>query len=211
MAAPPPTPPILNTYLSLLRTFSSFLTVAIHTILYERAIYPPSTFLSARAYNFPVRQSRHPKVCSWVNDAVAAVETEMLKGKVARVAVVIYSPDAEVMERFMFDVSSFPVVEFGERFTEFEPRDGEERGEPKGKEKEGEGPVHVAEEPPFKIATLDIQEQLRATIRKLAYSASKLDPLPDDCTFTVTVELKPDAVPPVEVSILSFRLCLSMY
>ena len=69
----------LNTSASLVSTFGSFLTVAIHTILYERSIYPEASFLSARKYNFPVRQSRHPGVCSWINDAVAAVEAELLK------------------------------------------------------------------------------------------------------------------------------------
>jgi mitotic spindle assembly checkpoint protein MAD2B len=59
--------------------FRDFLTVAIHTILYERDIYPRTSFLKARKYNYPVRQSRHPKVCKWIQDAVAAVEVEMLK------------------------------------------------------------------------------------------------------------------------------------
>ena len=71
--------PQLKTFASLVTTFTSFLTVAIHTILYERGIYPASTFLSARKYNYPVRQNRHPKVCRWINDAVAAVEAELLK------------------------------------------------------------------------------------------------------------------------------------
>ena len=75
MAAPAP----LNTNASLVSTFGSFLTVAIHTILYERSIYAEASFLSARKYNFPVRQNRHPGVCSWINDAVAAVEAELLK------------------------------------------------------------------------------------------------------------------------------------
>ena len=71
--------PVLNTYYSVVAAFSDFLTVAIHTILYERDIYPRTSFLTARKFNFPVRQSRHPKVCQWVQDAVAAVEAEMLK------------------------------------------------------------------------------------------------------------------------------------
>ncbi len=70
---------ILNTYQAIVSTFSDFLTVAIHTILYERNIYPSTSFLSARKYNYPVRQNRHPKVCKWVQDAVAAVEAEILK------------------------------------------------------------------------------------------------------------------------------------
>jgi len=71
--------PVLDTYQAVVSAFSDFLTVAIHTILYERNIYPQTSFISARKYNYPVKQSRHPKVCKWVQDAVAAVEVEMLK------------------------------------------------------------------------------------------------------------------------------------
>lgn len=73
--------PILDTYHAVVLAFSDFLTVSIHTILYERDIYPRTSFLKARKYNYPVRQSRHPKVCQWIQDAVAAVEVEMLKVK----------------------------------------------------------------------------------------------------------------------------------
>ncbi|KAH8808838.1 DNA-binding protein [Xylogone sp. PMI_703] len=170
-------PPILNTYQSLITTFSDFLTVAIHTIIYERNLYPASTFLSTRKYNLPVRQNRHPKVCKWIQDAVAAVEGQMLKGAVSRVVVPIYSPQLEVMERFLFDVSSFPTVPANEIFTPLE-REGS-----------------AGEE--LRISLVDIEEQLRATIRKLAVCGSKLGPLPDGCTYTVAVELKDKAPPPI--------------
>ena len=71
--------PVLDTYHAIVAAYSDFLTVAIHTILYERKIYPPTTFIKARKYDYPVRQNRHPKVCQWIMDAVAAVEREMLK------------------------------------------------------------------------------------------------------------------------------------
>jgi mitotic spindle assembly checkpoint protein MAD2B len=71
--------PPLSNYHAVVSAFRDFLTVAIHTILYERDIYPRTSFLKARKYNYPVRQSRHPKVCKWIQDAVAAVEVEMLK------------------------------------------------------------------------------------------------------------------------------------
>ena len=71
--------PVIDTYHAVVLAYSDFLTVAIHTILYERNIYPPQSFIKARKYNYPVRQSRHPQVCTWIKDAVAAVEVEMLK------------------------------------------------------------------------------------------------------------------------------------
>lgn len=78
--------PVLDTYQAVVSAFSEFLTVAIHTILYERNIYPQTSFISARKYNYPVKQSRHPKVCKWIQDAVAAVEVEMLKVKLFRIS-----------------------------------------------------------------------------------------------------------------------------
>ena len=69
----------LDSYETLVSSFTEFLTVAVHTILYERNIYPRTSFLNARKYNYPVRQSRHPQVCKWIQDAIAAVQTELLK------------------------------------------------------------------------------------------------------------------------------------
>jgi mitotic spindle assembly checkpoint protein MAD2B len=176
---------VLDTYQSLVTTFSDFLTVAIHTILYERGIYPTTTFISTRKYNLPVRQNRHPKVCKWIMDAVAAVESELQKGTVNRIAVVIYSPDAMPLERFMFDVSTFPEVHAGELLTVFD--DGDAEVERQG----GKG---------LKVNLVDVEEQLRATVRKLAYCGSKLGPLPEGCSYTVAVELKEKADPPIGVS-----------
>ncbi|KAK4152352.1 DNA-binding protein [Chaetomidium leptoderma] len=76
----------------LLSSFNSFLTVAIHNILYYRNIYPPTTFLSTKAYNLPVHQNRHPKVCAWIRDAVDAVAAQLSAGHVSRIAIVIHSP-----------------------------------------------------------------------------------------------------------------------
>ena len=70
---------MLDTYQAVVSAYGDFLTVAIHTILYERNIYPQTSFIKAKKYNFPVRQNRHPKVCKWIQDAVAAVTVEMLK------------------------------------------------------------------------------------------------------------------------------------
>lgn len=178
--APPRGPLQLNNYQSLLTAFSDFLIVAIHTILYERGLYPPETFLLTRAYNFPVRQNRHPLVCKWIQDAVSAVHDQMLKGTVRRVVLVIYSDQQEVLERFLFDVERFPVVQEKEAYTEFEG------------ESSAEGEV--------KVNRVDVEEQLRATVRMLACCGARLGELPEDCTYTLAVELKDDAEPPIGVS-----------
>ena len=166
------------TFRGLVSAFTDFITVAIHTILYERSIYPRTSFLTARKYNHPVRQSRHPKVCEWINDAVLAVETQLLKGVVSSVAVVIISKDNKIMERFVFDASRFPAVPVTDLDTPLERKDsnGEE--------------VAV-------LPMIDMEEQFRATMSRFSNCESVLKPLPQGCTFTVAIELKPDGDAPV--------------
>ena len=114
---------VVPTFRGLVSAFTDFITVAIHTILYERSIYPRTSFLTARRYNHPVRQSRHPKVCEWINDAILAVETQLLNGVVSSVAIVIISKDNKIMERFVFDASRFPAVPVADLDTPLERKD----------------------------------------------------------------------------------------
>ncbi|KAL8965985.1 MAG: hypothetical protein Q9183_003585 [Haloplaca sp. 2 TL-2023] len=159
--------PTLDTYQVVVLAFSEFLTVAIHTILYERQLYPRTSFLAARKYNCPVRQSRHPKVCRWIQDAVAAVEVEMLKCALSTVSLVIHAPppSSAPLERYVFSTAAFPSVPSSELLTPF------------------------TNNPP---PTTDLPEQFRATITKLCTLSSALSPLPQDCSFTVVAELRDD-------------------
>lgn len=166
------------TFRLLVTTFTDFLTVAIHTVLYERQIYPQTSFLSARKYNLSVRQNRHPKVCEWINDAVAAVETELLKGTVEQVAVMIYDSANKPREKFVFDVSRFPTIPDSDLDTTLERVD-----------EDGEND-NV-------LPLVDMEEQLRGTMNKLAGSLSKLEPLPKDCTFTIVIHLKKEGEAPM--------------
>ncbi|KAI9761029.1 MAG: hypothetical protein M4579_001292 [Chaenotheca gracillima] len=194
--------PILNTYAAIVSTFTSFLTVAIHTIIYERGIYPANTFLSARKYNFPVRQNRHPKVCSWINDAVAAVESELLKGTVSHVAVVIHDPDSHPLERFLFDVSNFPKVPAAELLTPFEAASPSPGPSPATTPQDkpimkGSASPDTTQAASKTTNVVDLEEQFRAVMRKLAFCGSSLGVLPDGCSFTVSIELKGDAEAPI--------------
>ncbi|KAL8857460.1 MAG: hypothetical protein Q9178_005954 [Gyalolechia marmorata] len=159
--------PVLDTYYAVVSAFSDFLTVAIHTILYERNIYPQSSFLAARKFNCPVRQSRHPKVCQWIQDAVAAVEAEMLKCTLSSTSLVIHAPppSSAPLERFLFSTKAFPSVPSSELLTPF-------TGNP----------------PP----AADFPEQFRATISRLSTLSSALNALPSDCSFTLITELRDD-------------------
>ncbi|KAI3399645.1 hypothetical protein diail_5993 [Diaporthe ilicicola] len=212
---------------TLFNSFSTFLNVSIHSILYYRSIYPKQTFLSAKAFNLPVHQSRHPKVCSWINDAVDAVMAQAAKGRVERVAVVIHAPvhappakgpptqqpaPASILERWMFDISQFPAWPGGiEAMKSFRGEDGggdqlQEDGED-GEEDIGSGDdnaedaaldMAVAEgEQTDMVNWSDVNEQLRGAVRRLAYAGETIEALPAGCTFTVAIELRDEARAPI--------------
>lgn len=181
----PTTKPFPTNQSSLAASFTSFLTVSVHQILFLRSVYPRATFLPVRAYNYPVRQSRHPKVCDYINDASIAVGTEILKGTITAVSIIISSLRTnQPLERYAFDLSGFPRVPAGEVNTTFESRneDSSIAGAPGGP-----APTSV-----------DLEAQFRACLARLASACARLTPLPrdDEFSFTVCIEVREDALPP---------------
>ncbi|KAI0155031.1 HORMA domain-containing protein [Xylariaceae sp. FL1272] len=155
----------------LLATFSHFFTVCIHNVLFYRGIYPNRAFIKARAYNTPVNQCRHPTVCAWIRDAVDAAQAQIAQGTVERLVIVIYDAKSVVLERWMFDIAGFPA--WG--------------GRPK-----------LDEETSEEINWTDVEEQLRAALRRLAYAGEKMAPLPKGCTYTLAIELRDNADAPMK-------------
>ena len=93
-------------------------------------------------------------------------------------AIVIISKDNKIMERFVFDASRFPAVPVADLDTPLERKDAN-----------GED-VAV-------LPMVDMEEQFRATMSRFTNCQSVLKPLPQGCTFTVAIELKPDGDAPV--------------
>ncbi|KAK9466569.1 DNA-binding protein [Lipomyces arxii] len=115
------------TGVELLTAYADFLTVSTHTIIYDRGIYPAESFLLARKYNFPVRQSRHPQVCDWIRNAVFACLDQMKLGEVRKVSIVILSNADAALERFVFDINSFPKVAVEDTRFQMNIKDMEEQ------------------------------------------------------------------------------------
>lgn len=44
---------------------------------------------------------------------------------------------------------------------------------------------------------VDVDEQLRGAVRRIAYAGEKMEVLPEGCTFTVAVELREEAAAPI--------------
>lgn len=158
------------TFRNVCSTFATFLNVAIHQVLHDRQLYPQTSFMSVSKYRLAVRQSRHPKVCEWINDSTACVQEQMLKDSVERVAIVIYTKTHKPIERYVFDVSLLPTV-------------AEDDADVVLQLDEGESGDSV-------LPMVDLEEQFRAVLSRLSSSTSSLKGLPQGCTFTIAIELK---------------------
>ncbi|PHH71320.1 hypothetical protein CDD80_5355 [Ophiocordyceps camponoti-rufipedis] len=165
-----------------LSSFTAYLTIAIHTLLHARGLYPPTSFLTTRAYDLPVWQSRHPAVCSWVRDAVAAVAVQLRAAAVRRLVFCVHASASasasaaaaaaghtrDVLERWVWDLAGFPDAAV---------------------ELEAEG--HDA-------AWRDAAEAWRGALLALEMRADTLPPPPSDSTFSLAIELKDQAHAPTQ-------------
>ncbi|KAL7911614.1 DNA-binding protein [Trichoderma velutinum] len=188
----------------LLSSFTSFLTVAIHSLLYHRGLYPETSFLAARAYNLPVRQSRHPGLCAWISDAVAAIAAQLRAGSIRRIALAVHSPPAPtttqpvvVRERWVFDVHRFPA--WGSSAETDAPTSHQQQQQQQPQQQDLDEPVaeDADDAAAEKLNWADIHEALRAALQRLAYAAQGAPKLPPGCTFTLALELRDEAEAPI--------------
>lgn len=55
------------------------------------------------------------------------------------------------------------------------------------------------EGPSGDLRSVDVEEELRAVLRRLSYAAGRLEDLPEGCTWSVVMEMKEDADAPIGV------------
>ncbi|TPX50692.1 hypothetical protein SeLEV6574_g00756 [Synchytrium endobioticum] len=86
-------------------TLADLLQVAVHQILYARHVYPPQLFERVAKYGAALRQSRMPDVNVYIAEFCAGIKSDLEKGTVAGVHVVIVDTvRAEPVERFTFQM-----------------------------------------------------------------------------------------------------------
>ncbi|KAF9518528.1 hypothetical protein BS47DRAFT_260829 [Hydnum rufescens UP504] len=83
------------------KAITSFLEVAVHTILRTRQVYPADLFVRRKKYDAPVYQSRHPALNEYIAGAIKAAGEELL-GVVDKMVVVIKDQLDRPLERFVF-------------------------------------------------------------------------------------------------------------
>lgn len=89
------------------------------------------------------------------------------------------------MERYVFDLSTFPNVPFEGGYGDLLLQQLAEVGGGAGEEKKRLDEITIA----------GLEAQFRACLMKLSVAAPDLGRLPEDCTYTVAVEMKEPGAP----------------
>jgi mitotic spindle assembly checkpoint protein MAD2B len=187
-------PPSIDT----LEHFKYFLHAYVSTVLYLRSIYRPEIFAEVRFHNTTVFQSRSPKLRDWINDAIEAVYRQLHRSKVGTIGFVIYAAeDGQVMERYVLDVSAFPVMASSvlaeierDPLSPISPVsvDATDSSAPYPETLRTMKPGPLDEDTP-----VDLSEQLRATLIRLEQRCKLLKPLATQCFLHVSMEMKSDS------------------
>ncbi|WEW57421.1 hypothetical protein PRK78_002888 [Emydomyces testavorans] len=202
----PPTNPtttagrVPETYAQLASSFCAFLAVSLHQVLYLRSVYPPTTFLSVRQYNHAVKQSRHPRVCSWINDACSSVEVELLKCTLTAVSFVIVSARTNrPLERYTFDMSQIPRVSPADIHTPFASA---VVANDSNKDIPQQAAAYSNSTTASPLSSADMEAQFRAVLARLASACARLTPLPQHEEYqpSLFITVRADADAPAGVT-----------
>jgi mitotic spindle assembly checkpoint protein MAD2B len=181
-----------------LEHFKNFLFAYVSSLLYLRSIYPPEIFVEAAFHNTSVYQCRAPVLCEYIIDAVKEVYTSLLRGKVKRIGILIYTTEGiQPVERHVFDVSAFRIMESNMRKgMQCEERDPLSPISPVSAGAE----VSFAPEPSILQTTKrgrldedtppDLSEQFRAALIMLVNRYKSHTPSATSCSFRIYMELK---------------------
>jgi len=101
---------------------------------------------------------------------------------VSKVSLILISPRNIPLERYVFDLSTFPNVPFEGGYGDLLLQQLVEVG---GGEKKRLDEITIA----------GLEAQFRACLMKLSATAPDLGRLPEDCTYTVAVEMKEPGAP----------------
>ncbi|KAM5492787.1 Mitotic spindle checkpoint component mad2 [Microsporum canis] len=85
---------------------SEFFEYSIHSILFQRGVYPADDFTAVKKYGLNMLVSADDQVKAYIKKIMSQLNKWMLGGKISKLVIVITDKDTgEHVERWQFDVS----------------------------------------------------------------------------------------------------------
>ncbi|KAI3399614.1 hypothetical protein diail_6255 [Diaporthe ilicicola] len=186
---------------------------SIHSILYQRGVYPAEDFTVVKKYGLNMLVSADDQVKAYIKKIMAQLDKWMVGGKISKLVIVITNKDTgEHLERWQFDVQIFAPTKPSKSSKSSRSKDApqtngktaaatteksanQENADGRGAAGAGAG----APPPPDNKTEQEIQQEIAAIFRQITASVTFLPQLDaGECTFNVLVYADADSEVPVE-------------
>ncbi|EER25652.1 HORMA domain containing protein [Coccidioides posadasii C735 delta SOWgp] len=165
---------------------AEFFEYSIHSILFQRGVYPADDFTAVKKYGLNMLVSADDQVKAYIKRIMSQLNKWMLGGKISKLVVVITDKETgEHVERWQFDVEIFSK---GPRSKSSE----------KKADKENASPNDMSASAQPEKSEKQIQEEIQAIFRQITASVTFLPMLDGNCTFNVLVYADADSEVPLE-------------
>lgn len=146
------------------KIISDFFEFCVHTILYQRGIYPSDEFKHVRKYNLPMIVSLDPEVTDYLNQLIKPIHKWIYQDKITRLVMVIVNRKTkEIVEKWEFQIELEKTNNISDDETQQSPEQ-------------------------LKI----IQKTIQMVIKQITASITFLPILEGDFTFNVLVYANPN-------------------
>ncbi|KAF3915033.1 hypothetical protein ABW21_db0201369 [Orbilia brochopaga] len=169
---------------------SEFFEYSIHSILFQRGVYPPDDFSPVKKYGLNMLVNTDDQVKAYIKKIMSQLSRWMLHGKISKFILVISDKDSgDKLERWQFDVQ---ILGGGKKKKAAGGSSAADAGD-----KENAGASGSSVEPADKTEK-EIQEEIQSIFRQITASVTFLPMLNGNCTFNVLVYADGDAEVPME-------------
>ncbi|TIC91504.1 Mitotic spindle checkpoint component mad2 [Colletotrichum higginsianum] len=175
---------------------AEFFQYSIHTILFQRGVYPAEDFSAVKKYGLNMLVSSDDQVRAYIKKIMGQLDRWMLRGKISKLVIVITDKDTgEHVERWQFDVEIFGKAAKSSKSTKSASKPSSSADQENDAVTEADADAAAA--PPEKTEQ-EIQSEIAAIFRQITASVTFLPQLSGDCTFNVLVYADADSEVPVE-------------
>ncbi|KAI0114424.1 putative mitotic spindle checkpoint protein [Nemania sp. FL0031] len=175
---------------------AEFFQYSIHTILFQRGVYPAEDFTAVKKYGLNMLVSADDQVKAYIKKIMSQLDRWMQRGKISKLVIVITDKDTgEHVERWQFDVQILAASTQKKSSKSTAPAAGDQENS----QSSGSNAATTASSSadPSKTET-EIQAEIAALFRQITASVTFLPQLAGDCTFNVLVYADADSEVPVE-------------
>ncbi|OJD34874.1 mitotic spindle checkpoint component mad2 [Diplodia corticola] len=185
------------------KVVSEFFEYSIHTILFQRGVYPAEDFTAVKKYGLTMMVSSDDQVKAYIKKIMSQLSKWMLGSKINKLVVVITSRETgEHVERWQFDVQIFNKIANKTRSSHTTAAAAADDETPASADGESENAAAAEPQPPSKETPekteAEIQSEIQSLFRQITASVTFLPMLDGNCTFNVLVYADADSDVPVE-------------